>query len=472
MSVLPRELRLRWGLSLSQRRTVLVMGDALTALASAFLALVLWAYSAPEPLSWEFVQARAYWLIIMPLGWMVLNIGAYDLHRPPYSPTAWREMLNAAGVAMALYVALFFFSPRNSLPRLAVLYFIVGAVTSGLAWRWLYARVTSSAYFQRRLLVVGAGWAGHEIIEALREFQPSQYTVVGVIDDDPLKHRSTLGGVPVLGGRDRLLPAVQALNASEVVLAINREIEGATFQTLLECRAQGVPIVRMLSLYEQITGRMPLEHLDADWVVAAYMDQNRVRLVYHIFKRLVDLLFALLGLAILAVMTPFIALAIRLESPGPILYRQTRLGQAGRPFTIFKFRTMLPDAEADGLARWASPDDDRVTRVGRFLRRTRLDEAPQFWNVLMGEMSLVGPRPERPEFIADLEKQIPFYRARLIVKPGLTGWAQVNYGYAATIADAALKLQWDLYYIKYRSIWLDVLILWRTVGVVLGFKGT
>jgi exopolysaccharide biosynthesis polyprenyl glycosylphosphotransferase len=228
----------------------------------------------------------------------------------------------------------------------------------------------------------------------------------------------------------------------------------------------------MTSLYEEITGRVPLDHLDADWVIAAYLDQNRGRLPYLLFKRLLDIGLALVGLALLAVLLPFIALAIRLESPGPILYRQTRLGQGGRPFTLYKFRSMVADAEADGQARWATSDDNRVTKVGLWLRRSRLDEAPQLWNVLRGEMSLVGPRPERPEFIEELQHQIPFYRARLIVPPGLTGWAQVNYGYASTVADAALKLQWDLYYIRHRSAWLDLLILWRTIRVIVGFKGT
>jgi lipopolysaccharide/colanic/teichoic acid biosynthesis glycosyltransferase len=188
-------------------------------------------------------------------------------------------------------------------------------------------------------------------------------------------------------------------------------------------------------------------------------------------QRGLDIAIALVGLLGLGVFGPLIAAAIWLDSPGPILYRQTRLGQGGRPFELLKFRTMVPNAEADGQARWASHDDERVTRVGRFLRRTRLDEAPQFWNILKGEMGLAGPRPERPEFISALERHIPFYRARLMVKPGLTGWAQVNFGYGDSIEDMFVKLQYDLYYIKHRSLWLDLQILIRTVAVVLRFQG-
>lgn len=175
---------------------------------------------------------------------------------------------------------------------------------------------------------------------------------------------------------------------------------------------------------------------------------------------------------LLAILLPFIALAIRLDSPGSVFYTQEREGRGGRRFRIIKFRSMVADAERAGKAVWATRDDPRITRVGKFMRRTRLDELPQFVNVLRGEMSIVGPRPERPQFVAQLQEEIPFYRARLSVKPGLTGWAQVKYRYGNTTEDALIKLQYDLYYIKHQSMVLDILILLRTIRVVLGFKGT
>lgn len=471
--IVPHALRSRWSLGLAERRGLLVLGDAVAAVLAAVLALWLWALTAREPFATEFLQTRWPWLVVFPAVWLALNLGAYDHARLPEQPAdAFRDTLTAAALAFGLYLVLFFLAPRDSLPRLAIFYYLVAAVVFGLAWRLTYARVFSSPYFQKRVLVVGAGWAGREIVAALEQFQAGRYRVVGLIDDDPRKAGHQVHEAPVLGGHASLLPAVQQLGVSEIVLAIHGEIRGATFQALLDCRARGLSIIRMTSLYEQISGRVPLEHLDPDWVVAAYMDQNRIRLLYQLIKRAVDVAAGAAGLLALAALFPLIALAIRLESPGPVLYRQTRLGQGGRPFTLYKFRSMVADAEADGRARWASRDDARITRVGALLRRTRLDEMPQFWNVFLGEMSLVGPRPERPEFTADLEREIPFYRARLIVKPGLTGWAQVNYGYANTVADAALKLQWDLYYLKHRSLWLDFLILWRTVGVMLRLQGT
>jgi lipopolysaccharide/colanic/teichoic acid biosynthesis glycosyltransferase len=188
-------------------------------------------------------------------------------------------------------------------------------------------------------------------------------------------------------------------------------------------------------------------------------------------KRLMDVRGAVIGLVLLAVFLPWVSLVILAESGRPIFLRQKRLGQGGRPFDVLKLRTMRQDAEADGQAHWAQHGDPRATRVGKLLRRTHIDEFPQFWNVLIGEMSLVGPRPERPELVAELEKQVPFYRARLLVKPGIGGWAQVNYGKGASVEGSAEKLEYDLYYIQHRSLMMDVWILLRAAGAIFGLRG-
>jgi exopolysaccharide biosynthesis polyprenyl glycosylphosphotransferase len=189
-------------------------------------------------------------------------------------------------------------------------------------------------------------------------------------------------------------------------------------------------------------------------------------------KRLADIFLAVVGLVILSPVFPLLGLAIRLDSPGPILYRQIRCGKAGKPFSIIKLRTMKIDAEEDGKARWATERDPRITRVGFYLRKTRLDELPQLLNMLKGEMSFIGPRPERPEFVKELQEAIPFYRTRLMVKPGLTGWAQVHYDYGNSVEDALVKLQYDFYYMRHWSLLMDLYIIFRTIGVVLKFKGT
>jgi exopolysaccharide biosynthesis polyprenyl glycosylphosphotransferase len=199
-------------------------------------------------------------------------------------------------------------------------------------------------------------------------------------------------------------------------------------------------------------------------------DKSFLSRIQLISKRLLDLTLVILALPILLIIIPVIAFAVRMDSPGPSFYRQIRCGRAGKPFAIYKFRTMVTDAERDGV-KWAQKNDTRITKMGRFLRKSRLDELPQLYNVLKGEMSIVGPRPERPEFIEQLEEEVPFYRTRLMVKPGITGWAQVHYDYGNTVEDALIKLQYDFYYIRYQSLALDVYTMFRTVSVLFMLKG-
>jgi lipopolysaccharide/colanic/teichoic acid biosynthesis glycosyltransferase len=225
-------------------------------------------------------------------------------------------------------------------------------------------------------------------------------------------------------------------------------------------------------MYEALTERVPVEHVRNDWLLPSQVTGGQTSLTYRLFVHLLDWSFGLLAGLILLVVGPLVVLLIKLTSPGPILYRQIRLGRGGVPFEVLKFRSMVVDAEGELGPQWAALDDPRVTRVGRFLRVTRLDELPQVLNILRGDIHLVGPRPERPEFIAELEQEIPFYRARLAVKPGLTGWAQVKYHYGNTVEDALIKLEYDLYYIKNRSAVLDLSILLKTAGVILLFRGT
>jgi sugar transferase (PEP-CTERM system associated) len=228
-------------------------------------------------------------------------------------------------------------------------------------------------------------------------------------------------------------------------------------------------VVDGLSFYEEITGKLAIENINPSWFI--FSDGFRLTPFMHLYKRAFDLFFAALGLLLTMPILPLLALAIRLESPGPILFRQLRVGENEIPFLLYKFRSMRQDAESATGAVWAQVDDPRVTRLGNFLRKSRLDEIPQLFNVLKGEMSFVGPRPERPEFIEKLKERIPYYGSRHCVKPGVTGWAQVSYPYGASEADALEKLRYDLYYIKNYSLPLDFLIILETVKVVLCGKG-
>jgi exopolysaccharide biosynthesis polyprenyl glycosylphosphotransferase len=258
---------------------------------------------------------------------------------------------------------------------------------------------------------------------------------------------------------------------SQIIVAMTRHPTGELLDTLLACQEAGIELVRVQTLVEQQCRRVPVDLLDPHWLLTDLADALRLRDASWLGKRALDVAGGIVGSMVVIALGPIIAAAIRLDSPGPVFYRQSRLGRGGVAFVLVKFRTMQQGAERPGEARWANADDHRVTRVGRWLRRTRLDELPQFFSVLTGDMSLVGPRPERAEFVERLQAAIPFYRARLMVPPGLTGWAQVNLPYADSERSARAKLEYDLYYIKHRSLAFDCLILARTIGTVLGFRG-
>lgn len=466
-------------LAISERRLLLVAGDLLLISGSIIGSLLLWARWADRIVTWARWQEQGLWSLFILGAWILwLLLGRlYDLRRTAVIGWNARRLLWGGVIIALAYLVLFFLtSPVKEpavppLPRLAPGMAIISSMLLLLLWRTTYALVLSGPQFRRRVLIVGAGTAGVTVCQTILRHHSSHYHVLGFIDDDPVKHMRLIERTPVLGGHDRLSSIAQDYHADEIVVAISAEVRGSLFQSIMDCHERGMAITPMPLLYERLTGKIAVEHIGSQWYIALPLHQHAATHVFYFLKRLGDIVFGLLGCLLFAASFPLIALAIRLDTPGPIFYEQQRAGSTGRPFRVRKFRSMIQDAEKNGLPQWAIKDDDRITSVGRFLRKTRLDELPQMLNILRGEMSLVGPRPERPEFIEQLQDQIPFYRTRLAVKPGLTGWAQINYGYGSTIDDALIKLQYDLYYIKHQSPWLDALIMLRTIGVVLKMKG-
>jgi sugar transferase (PEP-CTERM system associated) len=269
---------------------------------------------------------------------------------------------------------------------------------------------------------------------------------------------------------ESLAAAVRRLRVAEIIVAVRDQRGGGVpMDELLACRVAGVPVHTREAYFERLRGCVPVETLKCSWLV--YGEGFRQNWWRSFEKGLIDLIASLVLFAVFLPVMILAAIAIAVESGFPILYRQERVGRGGKIFLIWKFRSMRQDAEADGTARWAQPGDPRITAVGRFIRKTRIDELPQLFNVLMGDLSLVGPRPERPEFVADLAKEIPFYNVRHSVTPGVTGWAQVRYAYGASSYDAKKKLEYDLYYVKNHTLLLDLLILVETVRVVLWGEG-
>ena len=318
------------------------------------------------------------------------------------------------------------------------------------------------------VLVVGDGPLGDRIVAELERL--NGYALVGHLH----KQRVPEGGPDLMDALpdecdplDRLDKIAIREQVRCIVVTMSEQRGDLPMEQLVACRFKGVRIENGVGFFERLTKKIPLEGLKPSYFVF----QGGFRWPSDTAKRSLDVLLALLALAMTAPLFVVLPLLIKLSSPGPVFYRQHRLGRHGRPFSILKFRSMRHDAEMPGRAMWAQAEDPRVTPVGRFMRQYRLDELPQLLNVLRGEMSMVGPRPERPEFIKRLSRQIPFYAYRLQVKPGITGWAQVRFRYGATIQDAAEKLQYDLYYIKHMSLWLDGLIALKTIRTVLFQSG-
>lgn len=461
----------RWGMRAGERRLLLILGDLIAATLAMLVAVWLWGkldYLGPTA---EFLRTRAPWFIFLPIAWLFLVVNLYDVRRAGSGRETLRGVLIAAGSGLAVYMLLFFFRSEGSLPRRGILYFLFLSTAFTLLWRAFYLRVFTTPAFMRRVLLVGAGETGKTLLDSIHAVRPSPFHIVGLVDDDPAKRGCSIHGIPVLGCNADLLTLVGHELISDIVVAILGPMNGEMFQALLDAQQRGVEIIRMPVVYEELLGRVPIRHLESDWLLRSFVDELRVSSLYLMAKRLLDLVGSIVGLIILMALFPWVSLAICLEDGRPVLHGQTRLGQGGRPYTLFKFRTMRQDAEANGQAQWAREGDPRATRVGRVLRKAHLDEFPQFWNVITGKMSLVGPRPERPELVASLEKQIPFYRARLLVKPGIGGWAQVNYGKGASLEGSAEKLEYDLYYIKHRSLWMDVSIILRSIGQAVGLRG-
>jgi len=415
--------------------------------------------------------------------------GAYELALAARALRSAWVTGGAALLAGGLYLLVPYLTPGLPQRRLEMLFFpLLGAALVGL-WRYAYARVLFQPAFDETALIVGAGWAGATLARAIAQagaadpdapasavdnpYRGVGYQILGFIDDDPAKQGRLVEDLRVLGTRGDLLRLVDLVRPDVLIVAITHpgQIHPELHRAILCCAERGVRITPMADLYERLTGRVPVDHAGGNLYVAFQTGHSPLQRLYDVLWRGVELAVALADCAATGLVLPFIWLADRIASPGPLFYRQERVGQGGRTFDVVKFRSMIPDAERATGAVWAKEGDDRITPVGRFMRKTRLDELPQFWNVLRGDMALIGPRPERPEFVAQLAECIPYYRVRHAVRPGLTGWAQVAYRYGSSIEDARVKLEHDLYYIKHRGPYLDLAILLRTIRVVLRMEG-
>jgi exopolysaccharide biosynthesis polyprenyl glycosylphosphotransferase len=317
---------------------------------------------------------------------------------------------------------------------------------------------------RRRVLVVGASHGGERLARDLEHQSALPFDVIGVVDDGDVD-----SGITLLGGLDDLAGIVVESRPDLIVLATNGSLE-AVLPELLDVAAVGFRVIPIHHFHEYAFGRVPVDLVSPAWFMSILHVYQRT--YSRLSKRAFDLAVVTFALPVLVLLVPLLALLVRLSSAGPVLFRQIRMGENGKAFQIIKFRTMVEGAETPGEAVWADDGDPRITAIGRFMRRMRLDELPQLWNVLRGDMSIVGPRPERPEFLALLEEEVPFWTRRQLVKPGLTGWAQVRHHYTSDVAGAAEKLSYDLYYLRHRSVMLDLAIVVMTAATVAGGLGS
>jgi len=458
----------------SERRLLLGLGDAASMLVAQVLTVWLSSKSVYFGLNTVVDELATWYLLPAVIAVWLAMAWLNDLYHVPSSyvkkGTA-RRIIQTTLLSMLIYAGMSYL-----FPNVFSIYYYLGLtllmVPLVAGWRVFYTVVFKRDAFQQRVLLVGNGSRAKATVRDIQKRIWSSYQtyqVVGYVNETEPKNKSD--ELQYLGRLRDLLSVVEKHKIHEIVLTNDGNFKDRLFESLIDCQAKGVRVSWMPEFYERLYQKVPVEHLDRSWALYMIQDRpvfNRLELG---LKRLLDLTLLIFALPIFLLILVPVALAIKLESPGPVFYGQVRCGRAGDLFMIYKFRTMITNAEKDGKARWASKGDPRITRVGQFLRKARLDELPQLFNVFRGEMSIVGPRPERPEFVEQLEEAIPFYRMRHLVKPGLTGWAQINYEYGNTVDDALVKLQYDFYYVRYWSLWLDLYILFRTVGVVLLLKG-
>jgi sugar transferase (PEP-CTERM system associated) len=389
----------------------------------------------------------------------------FDLYEPRRISEDWeiyfRLLLVLSVLSFVLAGLVYFFPELDIGPNVLSVGVAILAILLVL-WRGVYEWIIGLPMFRERVYVLGCGKRARAVVELLRASRDAGMEVVG------WKGESEVHGRPDYFSADLRAFRGPRPGIDRVVVAMEDRRESMPVRELLDLRLCGVVIENSSSLMERLSGKLPLDGLNPS--VLIFTEGFRMSTSQQLFRRLLSFAVSFIALTICLPFLPLIILAVRFSSPGPIFFSQTRVGQRGRLFTAYKFRTMRKDSEAQG-AVWAAKDDPRVTRIGRYLRNTRLDEIPQLWNVLRGDMAFVGPRPERPEFVQWLSQEIPFYDLRHMIRPGITGWAQVRYRYGASLEETKHKLEYDLYYVKHQSIGLDLLIMFETIKTIILRRG-
>lgn len=452
---------------LKLKRLILVAGD-FTVFQLALILTLLLRYGRIEIATWEmhalpFTTLGFIWLLVFYI------VGLYNLKLVKDNLAFFRTFLEGMLANLVIALAFFYLFPMFGIaPRTNLLLDFALILLLGYAWRLAFNRYIAPSLFRNRILFVGHA-NDAERLHSLLKTSAMGFELVAVAETSP-GTRFDDGTITWYVSIELIDSILKEKNIHTIVLGHRTEEIPGLRDSLYRTLFTPVALLDRASLEETVTGRVPLEYVSQTWFLENLREHDKVW--YDAVKRVADILLAIPFGIFTLLIYPFVALGIKLTSPGTVLYSHIRIGKHGKPFRIWKFRSMRQDAEAQGKPQFATANDPRVTKFGSFLRKTRLDEFPQIWNVIRGDLSFIGPRPERPEFVEELTRQMPYYNLRHLARPGLTGWAQVNFPYASTIEDNLKKVQFDLYYIKNRSPLLDVAILLKTIGIILRRQGT
>jgi sugar transferase (PEP-CTERM system associated) len=454
MQVFNRNVSVR-GLTMFSFEVLLISGSM------ALAALIHGGADTPDIIGWKIALVTALCLLCFYYN------DLYDLTIVHSNRELVVRLLQAAGAAAIVLAAAAVAAPSLILDPSTFVTALSVFVVAVLGWRLSFNYFARGPHLEERVLILGTGPTARMLARQIGTQQDFAYRLVGFVDEG--EDHNYVRQHDILGNSADIDRLVADRRVSRIVVGLSDRRGHLPIEALLRAKLSGVRVEDATTTYERLTGKILIDDLKPSWLV--FSDGFRASRITRFIKRMLDLALSMIIAIVTAPLMALTALAIRLDSTGPILYSQARVGENGRVFTVFKFRSMRADAEQAGGPVWARHKDDRITRVGRFIRKTRLDELPQLWNVMRGDMSFVGPRPERPFFVEQLAREIPFYMERHAVKPGLTGWAQVKYEYGSSIEDAMEKLRYDLYYIKHLSIIFDLTIVLDTVKVVLFGKG-
>jgi sugar transferase (PEP-CTERM system associated) len=452
------------------RNIFFFFGESIFILAS--ILLTTWVVTGASLSSLSEIYLPKTLLICLVLQTSLYYNDLYEFKSPVRLMDLGIRLLQSLGVAAVLMGGIFLIYPQAIIDNGVLESSIVILLLFTVCWRYFYIVVVNKGIFNEKIAILGSGDLAQSIVREIQNKKDCGHSIAMIMcergNEDVFVNFKTL--LPCSIGECGLVEKVRELDVTKVVVAFSEKRGRLPVRDLLQCRLDGVEVLDGNTFVEMLTGKLIVRNLNPGWLI--FSDGFQKSFFQRVLKAGADAFLAIALLVLLSPLMLIVMIAIKLDSPGGVIYSQTRLGKGRRLYQIYKFRSMVENAEKETGPIWAGEDDPRITRVGRVLRRLRIDELPQLWNVVKREMSFVGPRPERPIFVGELSKTIPYYDIRLTIKPGITGWAQINYSYGASLEDAIEKLNYDLFYIKNMSLFMDLMIIFRTIKIVMFGRGS